>query len=113
MSIWLQGGPGASGLYGLLEINGPIRAVYNGSSNVTTCEWNPHSWSRAASMLYVDNPVGSGFSHTSFEGLPVPSGQPEVGDGLYEFLVQFFTLFPQYQPNDFGESFAGDAFGDD
>ena len=108
VSIWLQGGPGASTLYGLLEINGPIRAVYNGSK-ATTGEWNPYSWSKGASMLYVDNPVGSGFSYSSFEGLP--SGQPEVGEGLYEFLVQFFTLFPQYQPNDFyvfGESFAGD-----
>ena len=65
---------------------------------------------RFASMLYVDNPVGSGFSYSSFEGLP--SGQPGVGEGLYEFLVQFFTLFPQYQSNDFyvfGESYAGDS----
>ena len=81
--------------------------VYSGA---TTGEWNQYSWSKSASMIYVDNPVGSGFSYSTFEGLP--SGQPEVGEGLYEFLVQFFTLFPQYQSNDFyvfGESYAGDS----
>ena len=84
-----------------------IDLVYTGA---TTGEWNQFSWSKSASMIYVDNPVGSGFSYSTFEGLP--SGQPEVGEGLYEFLVQFFTLFPQYQSNDFyvfGESYAGDS----
>ncbi len=34
----------------------------------------------------------------------------QVGDDLYEFLTQFFTLFDNFQSNDFyifGESYAG------
>ena len=35
---------------------------------------------------------------------------PYLFQDLYSFLTQFFTLYPQYQPNDFyvfGESYAG------
>ena len=59
-------------------------------------------------MIYVDNPVGAGYSFANPEGLP--STQSEVADDLYEFLVQFFTLFPEYRGNAFyafGESYAG------
>ena len=37
----------------------------------------------------------SGFSHTDSAGLV--SSQEEVGLDLYEFLQQFYTLFPEYQ----------------
>ena len=58
--MWLQGGPGSSSLFGLFEIHGPISAVF-ADGNRTTGVLNPHSWSRRANMLYVDNPVGAGF----------------------------------------------------
>ena len=59
-------------------------------------------------MMYIDNPVGAGYSFAKPEGLPTT--QSEVADDLYAFLIQFFTLFPEYQPNPFyafGESYAG------
>jgi len=50
--------------------------------------------------------VGAGFSFSD----SMPTTQKEVTDNLYEFLQQWFTLFPQYQSNPFypfGESYAG------
>ena len=85
--MWLQGGPGSSSLFGLFEIHGPISAVFagGGSGNRTTGVLNPHSWSRRAHMLYVDNPVGTGFSFADDpEG--IPSAQSGVADDLHEFL---------------------------
>ena len=107
--IWLQGGPGSSSLYGLFEVNGPISAVFEtDSSGPTRGKLNPHSWHRVASVIYVDSPVGAGFSFHEAED--PPSTQSEVADDLYEFLLQFFALFPAYRQNDFyafGESYAG------
>lgn len=58
-AMWLQGGPGASSLFGLLEVNGHFRAVYDDAGS-TTAEMNPDSWCKVANMIYVDNPVGAG-----------------------------------------------------
>jgi vitellogenic carboxypeptidase-like protein len=105
--IWLQGGPGSSSMFGLFEIHGPISAVF-GDSGETTGELNPYTWNKKANMIYIDNPIGAGFSFGDYAGLPAT--QVDAGDDLYEFLIQWFTLFPEYQPNDFyvfGESYAG------
>jgi len=53
-----------------------------------------------------------GFSYTqNIAGYPT-SGLEAVTD-MYEFLTQFFQLFPELQPNDFylgGISFSGGEF---
>ena len=52
--------------------------------------------------------MSTGFSHTDEAGLV--TDQDQVATDLYELLTQFFTMFPEYQPNDFfvfGESYAG------
>ena len=97
-------------MFGLFEIHGPISAVFeNGTkSGPTVGRINPHSWNKRANMIYIDNPVGAGYSFASTDGLP--SSQVDVADDLYTFLQQFFTLFPEYRTNAFyafGESYAG------
>lgn len=60
-------------------------------------------------MLYIDNPVGTGFSYTgSIDGYS--RNQKQVSQNLYEAVLQFYTLFPQFQSGRFyitGESYAG------
>ncbi|KAL2043728.1 hypothetical protein N7G274_003247 [Stereocaulon virgatum] len=58
LSIWLNGGPGSSSMIGLLQENGPC--VINDDSNSTTL--NPWSWNNEVNMLYIDQPVQTGFS---------------------------------------------------
>lgn len=53
MLLWLQGGPGASSLFGLFEENGPF-IVY---SNLTV-DLREFAWTNKYSMLYIDSPVG-------------------------------------------------------
>jgi len=99
--IWLQGGPGGSSMFGLLKLHGHILVGEEVEAHI-----NPYSWNTNHNMLYIDNPVGAGFSYSN----KMPELQVDVADNLYEFLQQWFTLYPQYQPNPFypfGESYAG------
>ncbi|TID26523.1 Carboxypeptidase S1 A [Venturia nashicola] len=59
LSIWMNGGPGSSSMIGLFQENGPC--TVNGDSNSTTL--NPWSWNREVNMLYIDQPVQTGFSY--------------------------------------------------
>ena len=60
--LWMQGGPGATSLYGVFENNGPMKAVFEDDADITKATLNPHSRHRIANMIYVDNPIGTGFS---------------------------------------------------
>ncbi|RDA95703.1 hypothetical protein CP533_1167 [Ophiocordyceps camponoti-saundersi (nom. inval.)] len=55
---WVNGGPGGSSMFGLLTENGPCQV----EENMTTSS-NPWSWNREHNMLYVDQPVHTGFSY--------------------------------------------------
>ena len=60
-------------------------------------------------LLYIDNPVGTGFSFVDKDEGYVKN-EVEVGRDLYSCLQQFFTLFPKLQENKFfvtGESYGG------
>merc|ERR1719242_2030179 len=104
--IWLQGGPGGSSMFGALKLHGPIITTVDGNNQLSGVEKNPYSWGRKHNMLYIDNPVGAGFSFSD----KMSETQMEVTNNLYEFLQQWYTLFPMYQSNPFypfGESYAG------
>ena len=58
---YYQGGPGSSGFFGLLKEHGPCLADLDPAGK-PTLHRNPHSWNRRHNIIYVDNPVGSGFS---------------------------------------------------
>jgi len=51
--------------------------------------------SRNASVLYIDNPVGAGFSYTMDEQ-GYPKFVNQSSEDLYEALQQFFTIFSDF-----------------
>jgi len=76
-----------------------------------------YSWTDKASVLFFDNPVGTGFSFTGNDKGYARS-QEDCARNLYEALSQFFKLFPDQQNRPFfifGESYGGKyapAFGE-
>ncbi|CAG7699011.1 unnamed protein product [Allacma fusca] len=67
------------------------------------------SWTQTNSMLYIDAPVGSGFSFADDDAGFAKTSEDEAQE-VYNALIQFFTIFPEYQKNDFymtGLAYAG------
>jgi vitellogenic carboxypeptidase-like protein len=58
--VWLQGGPGSTSLYGLFTELGPFFVGEDEKSLVK----NPHSWHKTHSIIFIDNPVGTGTRFT-------------------------------------------------
>lgn len=104
LTIWLNGGPGSSSMIGLFQEHGPCRLT-NDSSGVT---YNDYSWNNVSNILYIDQPVGVGFSYGT---LDVGTSQEAAAD-VWSFLQIFFadSRFSKYQEHDFAiwtESYGG------
>jgi serine carboxypeptidase-like clade 4 len=102
--IWLTGGPGCSSQLALFVENGPYTMDTNG-----TIKSNPYSWNTYANILYIDQPVGTGFSYGDHYSDYVKD-EAGVAEDMYQFLIKFFAQYPQYSKLDLyliGESYAG------
>ncbi|QRW09820.1 Serine carboxypeptidase [Ceratobasidium sp. AG-Ba] len=102
LSIWLNGGPGCSSFTGFLTENGPISFKAGASAP----SFNPYAWTSASDMLYVEQPVGTGFTL----GTPNLTNENQLADQFYGFLQEFYTVFPNLVKKELyitGESYAG------
>ena len=100
--LWTNGGPGCSGLTGFLTEHGPFRPTKDG-----TLELFPFAWNKLASVVYVEQPVGVGFSPATAQ---VQYNDSQAATDNLEFVKKFFGLFPQFQKNRFyitSESYGG------
>ncbi|GFQ01188.1 serine carboxypeptidase-like 45 [Phtheirospermum japonicum] len=97
--LWLNGGPGCSSLgVGAFSENGPFRPSTN---NVLLK--NRFSWNTEANILYLESPIGVGFSYSA------NSSFYNAQDNSV-FLKKWFLKFPQYKDRSLyiaGESYAG------
>jgi carboxypeptidase C (cathepsin A) len=60
LTLWLQGGPGMGSINQAVSgHNGPCIVQRDSNSTVI----NPYSWNSASNMLYIDQPVQTGFSY--------------------------------------------------
>ncbi|XP_072951790.1 serine carboxypeptidase-like 7 isoform X2 [Typha angustifolia] len=108
--LWLSGGPGCSSFSGLAFEIGPLRFVkakYNGS--LPELVYFPHSWTKVANIIFLDSPVGAGFSFSaSPEGYIV--GDISSSTQVHQFIIKWFIDHPQFLSNPFyvgGDSYAG------
>lgn len=59
---------------------------------------NNGSWNEFANLLFVDNPVGTGYSFVDTDSYL--HELDEMADQFIIFLNKFFELFPQYEQDD-------------
>ncbi|EEF33996.1 serine carboxypeptidase, putative [Ricinus communis] len=105
--LWLNGGPGCSSIaYGEAEEIGPFHIQRDGK----TLYLNPYSWNQVANLLFVDSPVGVGFSYSNTSSDLLNNGDKRTAADSLAFLLKWFERFPQFKGRDFyitGESYAG------
>jgi len=104
--LWLNGGPGFSSLFGMFSEIGPFFVATEKFPELVA---NNYTWNKNYGLVFVDNPVGTGFSYTE-DPLGMSTNEIAVGQNLYNAISQFFQLFPNLQANPFylcGESYAG------
>lgn len=87
--VWLEGGPGKSGLFAQFLENGPVGIDANGKLYNRSC-----TFQKDANILYIDSPAGGGFSIIQNASVLSRTLQ-DVTKDLERFLVQFFTLFSE------------------
>lgn len=81
--LWLNGGPGSSSMIGLFQENGPCRIKLDSSG----LDNNPYSWTESANMLYIDQPIGVGYSY----GTTNVKTSSEAAISVYNALQLFYS----------------------
>ncbi|KAI9768851.1 MAG: hypothetical protein M1840_004665 [Geoglossum simile] len=101
ITIFLNGGPGCSSMEGLLKENGPFLWQTGTIKPVP----NPWSWTNLTNMVWIDQPVGTGFS----QGIPSAISEEDVSVQFLGFFKEFIDTFGFYGKNVYitGESYAG------
>ncbi|XP_021624958.1 serine carboxypeptidase-like 17 isoform X1 [Manihot esculenta] len=94
--LWLTGGPGCSSFSGLILEIGPLEFdVDNYKAGLPELKYYKYAWTKAASFIFLDAPVGSGFSYAR-----TPEGwnmsDSEYAEQSYQFLKKWLFEHPQY-----------------
>ena len=102
--LWLNGGPGCSSSTGLLFELGPCSISDEGRSTT----YNNNSWNSVANVVFLDQPVGVGYSYSSDNSMVNTS--PTASVDVWSFLELFLIRYPKYAKAPFhlaAESYGG------
>ena len=106
LTLWFNGGPGCSSVgFGAFLEHGPFKPGKDGQLIK-----NEHSWNRESNMLYVDTPLGVGFSYSNTSSNYAHWNDTMTAEDNLRFLLNWLEEFPQYKDSDLyltGESYAG------
>lgn len=100
--LWLTGGPGCASELAALGENGPFWV-----NKDATLRLNAFSWTNIANVIYVDQPLGTGFSKAHFN---VALNEEHIAKAMRHFFIGFLKKFPDLANRPFyltGESYAG------
>lgn len=105
--LWMNGGPGASSLLGMLQELGPL--IIDKTGNL---QENPYAWTEVANVIALESPAGVGYSYCAAmqSGGSCHNTDITTAKAAHAALLDFFSKFPALAANDFyitGESYAG------
>ncbi|GFR42356.1 hypothetical protein Agub_g3051 [Astrephomene gubernaculifera] len=103
--LWMTGGPGCSSEIAIFFENGP----YSINNDTRTLSETKYGWDKHHNMIFVDQPIGTGFSYSE-DSRDTVFDEEVVGNDMLDFLYEFYRAHPEVLDNDFfvtGESYAG------
>ncbi|KFK39840.1 hypothetical protein AALP_AA3G294800, partial [Arabis alpina] len=106
--LWLNGGPGCSSMDGFIYEHGPFNFELT-KTNIPRLHLNRYSWSKVSNIIYLDSPVGVGYSYSKDKS-DYTTNDTKTASDSHTFLIEWFKMFPEFQSNPFfisGESYAG------
>ncbi|XP_062165070.1 serine carboxypeptidase-like 6 [Alnus glutinosa] len=98
--LWLIGGPGCSGWTGVAFEIGPLNLIEEYNGTLPELVLNPHSWTKESSIIFMDSPVGTGFSYARTPAASQSSDLKQVHQ-LHQFLVKWLIEHPEFVSNAF------------
>uniref|UniRef100_A0A0E0J1S1 Uncharacterized protein n=1 Tax=Oryza nivara TaxID=4536 RepID=A0A0E0J1S1_ORYNI len=109
--LWLSGGPGCSSLSGLTHEIGPFQfaAKRYYSGGLPKIIYQPETWTKVSNIIFVDSPVGAGFSYAATQEGSKTSDTKTVKQ-LVIFLRKWLHDHPQFLLNPLyigGDSYSG------
>ncbi|XAR72987.1 hypothetical protein NMG60_11019823 [Bertholletia excelsa] len=108
--LWLTGGLTCSAYSGLMFEVGPMEFdVENYTGGSLKLRYYPHGWTKVASMIFLDSPVGTGFSYARSAGGWYTS-DVKSSEQAYQFVMKWLVDHPHSPSVELfiaGESYAG------
>lgn len=103
--LWTNGGPGCSSEMAVFYEQGPYQI-----EDDMTLSLRESGWDSISNMIFVDQPIGTGFSYSSSESDSRHISRKGVAQDVLEFMREFYKAHPDMADRDFyvsGESYAG------
>jgi carboxypeptidase C (cathepsin A) len=88
--FWTNGGPGCSGLIGFMTEQGPFRP-----NNEGDLEINPWRWNMISNMVFLEQPVGVGFSYSDNKD-DYKIGDSQAAKDNLQTILKFIERFPKF-----------------
>ena len=91
--FWTNGGPGCSGLIGFLTEQGPFRPDVDGQLKMN--EWR---WNKIANMVFLEQPVGVGFSYSE-DTSDYKIGDDQAAKDNLQTIIEFLNFLKENKEN--------------
>ena len=115
LMVWMDGGPGCAGTFGLFFNIGPFTVKdYHVDpktgipSGVKKADLRELSWTKNYNILFPDNPIGVGFS-TNSDDEYFPLDREQATKQFTTFYLNFLKKYPEFKKRPL--YFTGASFG--
>ncbi|KAK1322634.1 Serine carboxypeptidase-like 7 [Acorus calamus] len=110
LMVWIAGGPGCSALTSLAFEIGPLHfEIKEYKGELPTLILHPHSWTKVSNILFIDSPIGTGFSFARGSDVYI-GGDVKSSKQVHKFIRKWLHDHPQFSSNPLyigGDSYSG------